>query len=93
VPSDERDHRDADDDVEHGVEARGGAARKKRHEPELNRVGGDGDDPRGEDSAPGGAHQGLRRSGHGATIARPDPGGRRWRASATIWRSRTMPGP
>ena len=52
VPADERDHRGADDDVENGVEALGGAAREERQEPELNGVGDDGKDARGEDAAP-----------------------------------------
>ena len=50
MPSEERDHRGADHDVERGVEARDRAAREERQEPELNGVGDDGDDPRGEDA-------------------------------------------
>ena len=51
MPSDERDHRSPDHDVEDGVEASGRAAGEKRHEPELKGVGDDGDDPRGKDAA------------------------------------------
>jgi hypothetical protein len=51
VPADERDHGDADGDVEHGVEPRDGSAREERQEPELHGVGGDGEDPGGEDAA------------------------------------------
>jgi hypothetical protein len=50
VPSEERDHRGAHHDVEGGVEARERAAREERHEPELNGVGNDGDDPRRENA-------------------------------------------
>jgi hypothetical protein len=56
VPADERDHDDADHDVENGVEARGRTTGEQRQESELNGVGGDGDDPRGEDAAPGLVH-------------------------------------
>ena len=53
MPADERDHGDADGDVEHRVEARGRTAGEERHEPELHGVGGDGEDAGGEDAAAG----------------------------------------
>ena len=50
MPSEERHHRGADDDVECRVEARERAAREERQEADLNGVGEDGDDPRGQDA-------------------------------------------
>jgi len=67
VPSEEGDHRGRDGGVEHGVEHLGRAAGEERHEPELNRVGGDGDDPRREDPIP--------RSLHAPTLGSPTGGG------------------
>lgn len=51
MPTEKRDHRGPDRDVEHGVEDSGRTPGEERHQPDLNGVGGDGDDTRGEDPA------------------------------------------
>lgn len=56
MPSDENDHHDRDDRVEHIIDDRSGALGEERQETELNRVGDHGQGPRGEDSSPGLLH-------------------------------------
>lgn len=51
MPPEERDHRDHDSDVEHGVDDLGRTPGEKRQQPYLNGVGHDRDDPCGKDPA------------------------------------------
>jgi hypothetical protein len=66
VPPEERDHRGPDRDVEDGVEDLGRAAREERQQPDLNGVGRDRDDSRGEDPALRFLHARTLGSGNGA---------------------------
>ena len=51
MPSQERDHRGPDRDVEDRVEDLGRTPGEERQQPELNGVGDDRDGPRGENAA------------------------------------------
>lgn len=51
MPPEKRDHRGPDDDVEHGVGDLERAPGEERQQPDLNGIGHDRDDSRGEDPA------------------------------------------
>ena len=49
MPTEKSDHRGPDCDVEHGVGNLGRTPGEDRKQPDLNGIGDDRDDPRGED--------------------------------------------